>query len=142
MVYNRYVPNAKPVVGLVRGFDIKEGAIAGSVAHDCHNIVAIGSSDEYIVRAINRIVEMRGGQVVVAPEEMMDIALPIAGLMSPVSGHEVAFRTLCIQEKVREIGCQMKSPFITMAFMCLPVIPDIKITDRHLMDTKTFSAIY
>ena len=83
-----------------------------------------------------------GGQVVVAPEEMMDIALPIAGLMSPVSGHEVAFRTLCIQEKVREIGCQMKSPFITMAFMCLPVIPDIKITDRHLMDTKTFSAIY
>jgi adenine deaminase len=142
VVYNRYVPNAKPVVGLVRGFDIKEGAIAGSVAHDCHNIVAIGSSDEYIVRAINRIVEMRGGQVVVAPEEMMDIALPIAGLMSPVSGHEVAFRTLCIQEKVREIGCQMKSPFITMAFMCLPVIPDIKITDRHLMDTKTFSAIY
>ena len=136
------MPNAKPVVGLVRGFDIKEGAIAGSVAHDCHNIVAIGSSDEYIVRAINRIVEMRGGQVVVAPEEMMDIALPIAGLMSPVSGHEVAFRTLCIQEKVREIGCQMKSPFITMAFMCLPVIPDIKITDRHLMDTKTFSAIY
>ena len=101
VVYNRYVPNAKPVVGLVRGFDIKEGAIAGSVAHDCHNIVAIGSSDEYIVRAINRIVEMRGGQVVVAPEEMMDIA-----------------------------------------FMCLPVIPDIKITDRHLMDTKTFSAIY
>lgn len=93
-------------------------------------------------KAINRIVEMRGGQVVVAPEEMMDIALPIAGLMSPVSGHEVAFRTLCIQEKVREIGCQMKSPFITMAFMCLPVIPDIKITDRHLMDTKTFSAIY
>ena len=142
VVYNRYVPNAKPVVGLVRGFDIKEGAIAGSVAHDCHNIVAIGSSDEYIVRAINRIVEMRGGQVVVAPEEMMDIALPIAGLMSPVSGHEVAFRTLRIQEKVREIGCQMKSPFITMAFMCLPVIPDIKITDRHLMDTKTFSAIY
>ena len=85
---------------------------------------------------------VNGGGVMVAPEEMMDIALPIAGLMSPVSGHEVAFRTLCIQEKVREIGCQMKSPFITMAFMCLPVIPDIKITDRHLMDTKTFSAIY
>ena len=142
VVYNRYVPGAKPVVGLVRGFDIKEGAMAGSVAHDCHNIVAIGSSDEYIVKAINRIVEMQGGQVVVTPHEMMDIPLPIAGLMAPMSGHEIAFRTLCIQEKVKEIGCKMKSPFITMAFMCLPVIPDIKITDRHLMNTKTFSVIY
>ena len=142
VVYNRYEPGAKPVVGLVRGFDIKEGAIAGSVAHDCHNIVAIGSDDEYIVKAINRIVEMQGGQVVVSAEEMQDIPLPIAGLMAPMSGHEIAFRTLCIQEKVKDIGCQMKSPFITMAFMCLPVIPDIKITDRHLMDTKTFSVIY
>ena len=142
VVYNRYVPGAKPVVGLVRGFDIKDGAIAGSVAHDCHNIVAIGSKDEYIVKAINRIVEMRGGQVVVSPEEMLDIPLPIAGLMAPMSGHEIAFRTLCIQDKVKAIGCKMKSPFITMAFMCLPVIPDIKITDRHLMDTKTFSIIY
>ena len=142
VVYNRYVPGAKPVAGLVRGFDIKDGAIAGSVAHDCHNIVAIGSKDEYIVKAINRIVEMRGGQVVVSPEEMLDIPLPIAGLMAPMSGHEIAFRTLCIQDKVKAIGCKMKSPFITMAFMCLPVIPDIKITDRHLMDTKTFSIIY
>ena len=142
VVYNRYEPGAKPVVGLVRGFSIKEGAMAGSVAHDCHNIVAIGSNDEYLVRAINRIVEMRGGQVVVTPQEIMDIPLPIAGLMAPMGGHEIAFRTLCIQEKVKEIGCQMKSPFITMAFMCLPVIPDIKITDRHLMDTKAFKAIY
>ena len=142
VVYNRYVPGAKPVVGLVRGFDVKEGAIAGTVAHDCHNIVAIGSSDEYIVKAINRIVEMQGGQVVVSPNEMLDIPLPIAGLMAPMSGHEIAFRTLCIQDMVKQIGCKMKSPFITMAFMCLPVIPDIKITDRHLMDTKTFSVIY
>ena len=142
VVYNRYLPGAKPIVGLVRGFGIKKGAMAGSVAHDCHNIVAIGSDDEYIVKAINRIVEMHGGQVVVSPEEMMDIPLPIGGLMAPMGGHEIAFRTLCIQEKVKEIGCTMKSPFITMAFMCLPVIPDIKITDRHLMDTKNFKVIY
>lgn len=142
VVYNRYVPGAKPIVGLVRGFDIKEGAIASSVAHDCHNIVAIGSSDEYIVQAVNRIVEMQGGQVVVSADEMMDIPLPIAGLMAPMGGHEIAFRTLCIQEMVKMIGCQMKSPFITMAFMCLPVIPDIKMTDKHLMDTKNFKAIY
>ena len=142
VVYNRYVPGAKPIVGLVRGFDLKDGAIASSVAHDCHNIVAVGSSDELIVKAINRIVEMHGGQVVVSPEEMLDIPLPIAGLMAPMGGHEIAFRTLCIQEKVRNIGCKMKSPFITMAFMCLPVIPDIKITDCHLMDTKAFCKIY
>lgn len=142
VVYNRYVRGAKPVVGLVRGFGLSNGAIAGSVAHDCHNIVAIGSNDEYIVKAINRIVEMQGGQVVVSPNEMLDIPLPIAGLMAPMGGHEVAFRTLCIQDMVKEIGCQMKSPFITMAFMCLPVIPDIKITDRHLMDTKKFDVIY
>lgn len=142
IVYNRYESGAKPIVGLVRGFNIKDGAIAGSVAHDCHNIVAIGSKDEYLVKAVNRIVEMQGGQVVVTPQEIMDIPLPIAGLMAPLDGHETAFRTRCIQEKVKEIGCQMKSPFITMAFMCLPVIPSIKITDRHLMDTKTFSVIY
>jgi adenine deaminase len=142
VVYNRYVPGVRPVVGLVRGFGISEGAIAGSVAHDCHNIVAIGSNDTYLTRAINRVIEMQGGQVVVSRDEMLDIPLPIAGLMAPMSGHEIAFRTLLIQELVRRIGCTMKSPFITMAFMCLPVIPDIKITDRHLMDTKTFTAIY
>ena len=141
VVYNRYEPDAKPVVGLIRGFGIKCGAIAGSVAHDCHNIVAVGSSDEYLVRAINRVVEMKGGQVVVGPDEMLDIPLPIAGLMAPMSGHEIAFRTLLLHEMVRTIGCPMKSPFITMAFMCLPVIPEIKITDKHLMDTKNMSVI-
>lgn len=141
VVYNRYVPGAKPIVGLIRGFDIKNGAIAASVAHDCHNIVAIGSNDDNIVKAINRIVEMNGGQVVVSSDEMLDIPLPIAGLMAPMGGYEIAFRALCLQEMVRRLGCKMKSPFITMAFMCLPVIPEIKITDRHLMDTNTFSAI-
>lgn len=141
VVYNRYQPDAKPVVGLVRGFGIKEGAIAGSVAHDCHNIVAIGSNDTYLVKAINRVIEMKGGQVVVAPDEMLDIPLPIAGLMAPMSGYEIAFRTLLLHDMVKRIGCPMKSPFITMAFMCLPVIPDIKITDRHLMDTKKMCII-
>ena len=142
VVYNRYRKGAKPIVGLVRGFGIKAGAIAGSVAHDCHNIVAIGSNDDYLVRAINRVIEMQGGQVVVSPNEMRDIPLPIAGLMAPLNGHEIAFRTLLLHEMVKDIGCQMKSPFITMAFMCLPVIPDIKITDTHLMDTTKMSIIY
>ena len=130
VVYNRYKKGAKPNIGLVRGFGITHGAIAGSVAHDCHNIVAIGSNDTYIVRAINRIIEMEGGLVVVSADEENDIPLPIAGVMAPLTGHELAFRTMIMREKVQSIGCTMKAPFITMAFMALSVIPDLKITDR------------
>ena len=141
VVYNRYHQGAKPMMGLVRGFGITHGAIAGSVAHDCHNIVAIGSNDGYIVRAINRVIEMGGGLVVVSPDEENDIPLPIAGLMAPLSGHELAFRTMIMRQKVHDIGCQMKAPFITMGFMALPVIPSLKLTDHHLMDTKNMQII-
>ncbi|MGN1262674.1 MAG: adenine deaminase [Prevotella sp.] len=135
VVYNRYKKNAKPVVGLVRGFGIRNGAMAGSVAHDCHNIVAIGSSDEYIVKAVNRIIEMKGGEVAIAGEEMTDIALPIGGLISPLGGHEIAYRSSRLRDTVKRAGCMLKSPFITMAFMCLPVIPELKLTDRGLFDS-------
>lgn len=141
VVLNRYEPNARLVVGLVRGFGLTNGAIAGSVAHDCHNIVAIGSSDEYLVEAINRIVEMKGGLVAVSGEEMVDLALPIAGLMSPLGGYEVAYRGLQLREMARQAGCKMKAPFITMAFLCLPVIPELKITDKHLWDSKNMKVI-
>ena len=141
VVYNRYQQGAKPMMGLIRGFGITHGAIAGSVAHDCHNIVAIGSNDGYIVRAINRVIEMGGGLVVVSPDEENDIPLPIGGLMAPLSGHELAFRTMIMRQKVHDIGCTMKAPFITMAFMALPVIPSLKLTDRHLMDTKNMMII-
>lgn len=141
VVYNRYTPGAKPIVGLVRGFGLRDGAIASSVAHDCHNIVAIGLNDEYLVRAINRVVEMRGGEVVVSKDEMLDIALPIGGLMSPLSGHEVAYRCRMINDMVEKLGCHMKAPFITMAFMCLPVIPELKITDRFLWDSTKMQRV-
>ena len=141
VVYNRYKKGAKPNIGLVRGFGITHGAIAGSVAHDCHNIVAIGSNDTYIVRAINRIIEMEGGLVVESADEENDIPLPIAGVMAPLTGHELAFRTMIMREKVQSIGCTMKAPFITMAFMALSVIPDLKITDRYLLDTKNMQII-
>ena len=141
VVYNRYTPGAKPIVGLIRGFGLRDGAIASSVAHDCHNIVAIGLNDDYIVSAINRVVEMQGGQVVVSREEMLDVALPIGGLMSPLSGHEVAYRSRLIRDKVEQIGCKMKAPFITMAFMCLPVIPELKLTDRCLLNSSTITPV-
>lgn len=142
VVLNRYQPDAKPVVGLVRGFGLTNGAIAGSVAHDCHNIVAIGSNDEYLAKAINRIIEMRGGQVVIADDDMTDLALPIAGLMSPLSGHEVAYRCILLCEMARRAGCPMRAPFITMAFLCLPVIPELKITDQHLWDSRNMQIVH
>ncbi len=141
VVYNRYTEGARPVVGLIRGFGIKNGAMAISVAHDCHNIVAIGSSDEYIVRAINRVIEMKGGEVAIAGDEMTDMALPIAGLISPLSGHEVAYRSGRLRETIAKAGCPLKAPYITMAFMCLPVIPELKLTDKGLFDSNIWSFV-
>ena len=141
VVLNRYVPNSRPVMGLVRGFGLTNGAIAGSVAHDCYNIVAIGSSDEYLLKAINRVIEMKGGQVAIAKDDMVDLVLPIAGLMSPLCGHEVAYRCLRLCEMARQAGCSMKAPFITMAFLCLPVIPELKITDKHLWDSQNMKIV-
>ena len=141
VVLNRYDADAKPVVGMVRGFGIRSGAMAGSVAHDCHNIVAIGADDESIVRAVNHVVEMRGGLVAVGADDLLDLPLPIAGIMSPLSCFEVAMRSNQLHDMVCRLGSTMRSPFITMAFMCLPVIPDLKITDRCLMDTKNMKKI-
>lgn len=141
VVYDRYTPGAKPIVGLVRGFSVKHGAMAASVAHDCHNIVAVGSSDEFIIQAINRVIEMKGGQVAINENEFADIALPIAGLISPSSGHEVAYRSALLCETIARAGCPLKAPFITMAFMCLPVIPNLKLTDKGLFDSTTWSFI-
>ena len=141
VVYDRYSPSARPVIGLVRGFGIRHGAIASSVAHDSHNIVAIGSDDELIAHAVNRIITMRGGQVVIASDEIFEMALPIAGLMSPLDGHEVAYRCRLLCDMAAQIGCTMKAPFITMAFLCLPVIPELKITDRCLWDSRNMTAV-
>ena len=142
VVLNRYQPDVRPMVGLVRGFGLTNGAIASSVAHDCHNIVAIGANDEYLAKAINRVIEMRGGQVAVAGHDMTDLALPIAGLMSPLSGHEVAYRCILLTEMARRAGCPMHAPFITMSFLCLPVIPELKLTDKHLWDSKNMKVYY
>ena len=141
VVYNRYTPSARPVIGLVRGFGIRHGAIASSVAHDSHNIVAIGSDDELIAHAINRIITMRGGQVVITCDEVFEMALPIAGLMSPLDGFEVAYRCRLLCDMAAQTGCTMKAPFITMAFLCLPVIPELKITDRCLWDSRNLVAV-
>lgn len=141
VVYNRYTLGAKPVSAHIRGFNMKCGAIAQSIAHDCHNIVAVGSSDELIADVINKVVEMRGGIAVTDGEGMESLPLPIAGIISNLGAFELAEAGEKLDEMARRTGCTMKSPFITLAFMALPVIPRLKLTDKGLFDGDTFSFV-
>lgn len=143
VVLNRYVRNASPAVGLIRGFGIKDGAMASSVAHDCHNVVAVGSGDSQIVRALNEVISMKGGIVALCGNNRISrLALPIAGLMSPLDSQSVARCNRELSNTIAAAGCTMHSPFITMSFMCLPVIPALKITDRGVFDFNSWKFVH
>jgi adenine deaminase len=137
VVMNRYSPK-EPVVGLIKNFGLKKGAIAGSIAHDSHNIIAIGVSDEDIVNAINQIVSMKGGIVAVYSNEIYSLALPVAGLMTNEAGETVAEKYKLINQKPKEWGSKLNAPFMTLSFMALLVIPELKIGDKGLFDGKKF----
>ncbi|MBS2098842.1 adenine deaminase [Carboxylicivirga linearis] len=138
VVVNRYHPE-KPAVGFIKGFGLKKGAIASSVAHDSHNIVAIGCDDQSIISVINSIIEMKGGLVTSDGKESKILPLPVAGLMSDLEGEEVAKIYTELNEFVFNLGVSLKSPFMTLAFMSLLVIPKLKIGDKGLFDVSTFS---
>lgn len=138
VVLDRYSGDARPVVAYIEGFRLTRGAVAQSIAHDCHNIVAVGADDAELVRVINRVIEMKGGIAVSDGRVMEDLPLPIGGIMSPLCGHELAFRCQILDELIRKAGCRFDSPFITLAFMCLPVIPQLKLTDKGLFDSVQF----
>lgn len=133
VVYNRYSA-ARPAVGFISGFGLKKGAIASSVAHDSHNLVAVGTSDEEIVAAINRLVELKGGLVAVEGGSVLaELPLPVAGLMTCGTVDAAAEGHNLVQKAAAGLGCTLGSPYMTLAFMCLPVIPALKITDRGLV---------
>lgn len=136
-VVNRY-KKAKPVVGFIRNFGLKRGALASSVAHDSHNIVVIGCSDDEMAVAVNEIVRSRGGIVAVDGDRTLELPLPVAGLMSIGDGYEVARRYKEINAFTKNLGTKMHAPFMTMAFMSLVVIPELKISDLGLFDVKKF----
>ncbi|MBS2212528.1 adenine deaminase [Carboxylicivirga mesophila] len=138
VVVNRY-REAQPVVGFIKNFGLLKGALASSVAHDSHNIVAIGCDDESLVRAINAIIDTKGGIVATDGNEEKLLKLPVAGLMSVEKGEEVAKQYTAINRFVAKMGCDMKAPFMTLAFMSLLVIPSLKIGDKGLFDVNTFS---
>lgn len=140
MVLNRYEAGAKPSLGLIKGFGLKRGALASSIAHDSHNIVAVGTSDEAITEAVNTLIHMEGGIVVSDGEgTTLSLALPIAGLISPLPCEEVAQRYSALNDFAHSLGCVFDAPFMTLAFMALPVIPKLKITDRGIFDATQFT---
>ncbi|MBI2886132.1 MAG: adenine deaminase [Chloroflexi bacterium] len=129
--------------GLIRGFGLKRGAIASTVAHDSHNIMVVGASDGDILAAIREIERMGGGLVVTAEGKVLEsLALPIAGLLSPAPLEEAATKVERLQRLAAELGCALPSPFATLSFMALPVIPELKLTDRGLVDVTKFEFVY
>lgn len=137
VVLNRYVPT-KPAVGFINNFGLKRGALATSVAHDSHNIVAVGCSDEDIARAINLLIYTKGGMVACSETEFALLPLPVAGLMSLEEGHRVAEDYERADAMVHEFGCRLQSPFMTLSFMALLVIPELKLSDKGLFDVTQF----
>ncbi len=139
-VVNRY-HEAPPSIGFIRNFGLKRGAIAASVAHDSHNIIAVGASDESLCRAVNALVNSKGGLALVDGNREMLIPLPLAGLMSLADGYTTATEYSKIDRMAKELGATLSAPYMTLSFMALPVIPEIKMTDRSLFDVTRFRPI-
>ena len=142
VVYNRYTPS-KPAVALVKGFGLKRGAIASSVAHDSHHIIAAGVTDEALAAAINEVVLHKGGLAVADNNRkvLTSLALPLAGLMSVEPAEEVARAYAACDALAKILGTCLTSPFMTLSFLALPVIPELKLTDKGLFDGKTFQHV-
>jgi adenine deaminase len=139
-VLNRYRPS-KPAVAFIKNFGLKTGAIASSVAHDSHNIIAVGVDDESIAEAINLIIESKGGIGAVDGNVKKIIPLPIAGLMTDKDGYTIAEEYIEIDQLVKNMGSKLISPFMSLSFMALLVIPSIKLSDLGLFDGDKFEFI-
>ena len=139
-VINRY-QNEKPAIAFIKNFGLKKGAIASSVAHDCHNIVVVGTSDAEICNAVNLIIRNRGGICAVNGAENKILPLPVAGIMSDKNGWETGKLYQEIDAMAKELGSNLKAPFMTLSFMALLVIPDLKLSDKGLFSGNTFSFV-
>ena len=139
-VVNRY-QNTKPSIAFIKNFGLKQGAIASSVAHDCHNIVVVGTSDEEICNAVNLIIKNTGGICAVNGSESKSLALPVAGIMSDKDGWETGKLYQEIDAMAKQLGSTLKAPFMTLSFMALLVIPDLKLSDKGLFSGNSFSFV-
>ncbi|MDC7126489.1 MAG: adenine deaminase [Spirochaetales bacterium] len=138
-VTNRY-HDKSPAVCFIKNFGLKHGAIASSVAHDSHNIIAVGCTDKAIAKAVNLIIEAEGGLSAVDEKGNTELLkLPIAGIMTDSDIEMVAKSYLKLDTLAKNMGCKLSAPYMTLAFMALPVIPELKITDKGLFNSKDFS---
>ncbi len=140
VVVNRYA-DAPVGIGFIKNFGLKKGAIASSVAHDSHNIVAVGVDDASICKAVNLIIEHKGGVCCVEGNKEQILPLPVGGLMSAEDGYRVAEKYSAIDAKAKEMGSQLSAPFMTLSFMALLVIPHLKLSDLGLFDGDSFSLV-
>lgn len=140
VVYNRYQPS-KPAIGFIKNIGLKRGALASTVAHDSHNIVAVGTSDVEIVSAINQIIDSKGGILAYDGKHSCLLSLPVGGLMSEDEGKIIAKRYEEVDAMAKELGSTLSAPFMTVAFMSLLVIPELKLGDKGLFDGRNFKFV-
>jgi adenine deaminase len=139
-VVNRYA-NTPLAVAFIKNFGLKKGAIASSVAHDCHNIVVVGTSDEEICNAVNLLIKNTGGICAVNGDDKKSLALPVAGIMSDKDGWEAGRLYQEIDAMAKSLGSNLRAPFMTLSFMALLVIPDLKLSDKGLFSGNSFSFV-
>lgn len=137
VVLNRYT-KSQPSVGFITGFGLKKGAIASTVAHDSHNIISVGTNDKEIVQAINLLIASKGGISFVNGDKILHLPLPVAGIMSDENGYKVADNYKLLNYEVKNLGSLLQSPFMTLSFMALLVIPELKMSDKGLFDGNKF----
>ena len=141
-VIERHLGTGRRGVGLVRGLGLRSGALASTFSHDAHNIIVVGVDEQDMARAIARLTEIGGGVVVVEDRGVRaELALPVAGLISEAPLAEVVAASRGCIEAAAKLGCQLPSPFQTMAFLALSVIPSLKITDQGLVDVDRFELV-
>lgn len=136
-VVNRY-RKAPPAVAFIHGFGLRHGAIASSVAHDSHNVIAVGADDESLAAAVNAVMAEQGGISVISGEKTQVLPLPVAGLMSNLDGYTIATQYSALDQSAKALGSPLAAPFMTLSFMALLVIPHLKLSDRGLFDGDGF----
>jgi adenine deaminase len=141
-VVERHRGTGRTGIGFVKGMGLRRGAIASSVAHDAHNIIVVGARDDDMRAAVRHVADMQGGLAVAADGEIMaSLALPIAGLMSPEPIRSIQEQLTGLTRAARDLGTSLPDPFMTLSFLALPVIPELKITDRGLVDVDRFEPV-
>lgn len=136
-VVNRY-QNSEPSIAFIKNFGLKEGAIASSVGHDSHNIIAVGVSDELICKAVNLLIENKGGICAVSDDQEKVVSLPVAGIMSDQPADIIGVAYAELDELAKDFGSTLRAPYMTLSFMALLVIPSLKLSDKGLFDGTTF----